>query len=404
MAELSRRAALGALGAGAAAAPLWAQHIAQLGVDNLGFDNGARRIASDFPEKGAMIVQRSRAPLLETPWDVFGQNVFTPNDRFYVRWHYPDIPLSVDTAAFRLRIGGAVATPRALSLGELLKLPRVEIAAVNQCSGNSRGFFTPRVAGAQWGHGAMGNARWTGVRLKDVLDRAGIAPAAVAVRASGLDRPPVEGAPWYAKSLDLAHAMEGDVMIAFAMNGAPLPMLNGFPIRLVVPGWYSTYWIKALDRLELITAPDDGFWMAKAYRIPTAANATVAPGTKDFPNQPIGAMVPRSWITTLADGAAVPAGKPLTLAGIALGGASGVAKVEISRDGGQGWQPATLGADLGRYSFRQWRAELPPLAAGAARISVRCTAADGRTQSFTPVWNPSGYMLSTIETITVRAA
>lgn len=398
MAELGRRAAISSLAA-LAAAPLIARPRAALG-----FANGGRPWADGFPEKRALILQRSRAPLLETPLELLGREAITPNDAFFVRWHYADIPLSVDADAFRLRIGGAVRRPLALSLADLLALPRVELVAVNQCSGNSRGHFSPRVPGAQWGHGAMGNARWTGVRLKDVLDRAGIAPAAVAVRASGLDRPPVEGAPWYAKSLDLAHAMEGDVMIAFAMNGAPLPMLNGFPIRLIVPGWYSTYWIKALDRLELITAPDDGFWMAKAYRIPTAANATVAPGTKDFPNQPIGAMVPRSWITTLADGAAVPAGKPLTLAGIALGGASGVAKVEISRDGVRGWQPATLGADLGRYSFRQWRAELPPLAAGAARISVRCTAADGRTQSFTPVWNPSGYMLSTIETVTVRAA
>ena len=398
MAELGRRAAIGGLAA-LAAAPLIARPLAALG-----FANGARPLAGGFPEKRALILQRSRAPLLETPLELLGQDSITPNDAFFVRWHYADIPLAVDADAFRLRIGGAVRRPLALSLADLLAMPRVELVAINQCSGNSRGHFSPRVPGAQWGHGAMGNARWTGVRLKDVLDRAGIAPGAVAVRASGLDRPPVEGAPWYAKTLDIAHAVDGEVMIAFAMNGAALPMLNGFPIRLVVPGWYSTYWIKALDRLELITAPDDGFWMAKAYRIPLAGNATVAPGTKDFPSKPIGAMVPRSWITNVFDGAAAAAGRPLALAGIALGGASGVARVEISSDGGRQWQSAALGADLGRYSFRQWRAELPPLARGATRVAVRCTAADGRTQSFTPVWNPSGYMLSTIETITVHAA
>ena len=403
MAELSRRAALGALGAGAATAPLWAQQIAQLGVDDLGFDNGARRIASDFPEKGAMIVQRSRAPLLETPWDVFGQNVFTPNDRFYVRWHYPDIPLSVDTAAFRLRIDGAVATPRALSLGELLKLPRVEIAAVNQCSGNSRGFFTPRVAGAQWGHGAMGNARWTGVRLKDVLDLAGVKPGAVAVRLSGLDRPPIDGAPWFAKSLSVDHARDGEVMIAFAMNGAALPMLNGFPIRLVVPGWFSTYWIKALDRIDVLTAPDDNFWMAKAYKIPTAPHASVAPGTKDFDSTPIGAMVPRSFITNLRDGATCKAGQPFSLVGLAMGGAVGVARVDYRIDDGP-WTPATLGIDYGRYSFRSWTAITPPLSPGRQTLSVRCTASDGRVQTSEPVWNPSGYQRGTIETIKVQAS
>ena len=398
MTELSRRAALGALGTGVASAPLWAQQ-----VTRLGFDNGARPLAGGFPEKGAMLVQRSRAPLLETPWDVFDRDIFTPNDRFYVRWHYPDIPLSVDTAAFRVRIGGAVATPRALSLGDLLKLPRVEIAAVNQCSGNSRGFFTPRVPGAQWGHGAMGNARWTGVRLKDVLDLAGVKPGAVAVRLSGLDRPPIDGAPWFAKSLAIDHARDGEVMIAFAMNGAALPMLNGFPIRLVVPGWFSTYWIKALDRIEVLTAPDDNFWMAKAYRVPTAPNAGVAPGTTVFESAPISTMVPRSFVTNLRDGATCKAGQPCALSGIAMGGASSVARVEYRIDDGA-WTAATLGPDAGRYSFRRWTAVAPLLAVGPHAISVRCTASDGRTQGGEAMWNPGGYQRGTIETITVQAA
>lgn len=396
MADLSRRAALGAIGLGSATAPLWAQQVARLG-----FDNGDRPIAGGFPEKGAMIVQRSRAPLLETPWEVFGQNVFTPNDRFFVRWHYPDIPLSVDTAAFRLRIGGAVATPRTLTLADLLKLPRVELAAVNQCSGNSRGFFGPRVPGAQWGHGAMGNARWTGVRLKDVLDLAGVRRGAVAVRLSGLDRPPVDGAPWFAKSLTVDHARDGDVMIAFAMNGAPLPMLNGFPIRLVVPGWYSTYWIKALDRIEVLTAPDDNFWMAKAYKIPTAPNASVAPGTKDFDAVPISRMVPRSFVTNLRDGGTCKAMQPFTLFGLAMGGATGVARVEYRIDTGP-WTAATLRIDYGRYSFRAWTAITPPLAAGRHSVSVRCTASDGRVQTAEPVWNPGGYQRGSIETIMVQ--
>lgn len=397
MLELDRRTALGAIGAGLASAPLWAQQAARFG-----FGNGARPIARDFPEKGAMIVQRRRAPLLETPWEVFDQHLLTPNNQFYVRWHYADIPLEVSAEAFRLRIDGAVNRPTVLSLADLVAMPRVEIVAVNQCSGNSRGFFAPRVAGAQWGHGAMGNARWTGVRLRDVLDRAGVKRGALAVRASGLDRPPIDGAPWFAKSLALDHARDGEVMIAFAMNGAALPMLNGFPIRLVVPGWYSTYWIKALDRIEVLSAPDDNFWMAKAYRIPATPNANVAPGTKDFPSEPITTMVPRSFITNWREGTVAKAGQAFTLSGLAMGGAAGVAQVDY-RIGNGAWMPTTLGIDYGRYSFRRWTAIAPPLPPGNHAISVRCTASDGRVQGSEAIWNPSGYQRGTIETITVQA-
>jgi DMSO/TMAO reductase YedYZ molybdopterin-dependent catalytic subunit len=128
-----------------------------------------------------------------------------------------------------------------LSLDELMALPRVELAAINQCSGNSRGYFQPRVTGGQWAHGAMGNARWTGVRLKDVLDRAGVKAGALQVRFNGMDEPVVPDAPDFMKSLAIDHAPDGEVMLAYAMNGAQLPLLNGFPLRLIVPGWYSTY-------------------------------------------------------------------------------------------------------------------------------------------------------------------
>ncbi len=392
MGELGRRDALAALGlAGAGLAiPAWAQR----GVAGL-------PSVSNFPQKGAMLLQRSRAPLLETPFDVFDKGVITPNDRFFVRWHYDDIPLSVDTGAFRLRIDGAVNAPVSLSIAELLKMPRVELTAINQCSGNSRALFSPRVPGGQWGHGAMGNARWTGVRLKDVLDRAGVKPGARAVRFAGLDRPPGD-APWFAKSLTVDHARDGEVMIAFAMNGQALPMLNGFPIRLVVPGWYSTYWIKALDHIEVLTGADDNFWMAKAYQIPATPDASVPPGTKDFTKVPISRMVPRSFITNHQGGAA-RAGVALPLRGIAMGGASGVAAVDLSVDGGA-WQAARLGPDQGRYSFREWAVVVPALATGTHRIAVRATNAEGQTQRADPIWNPGGYMLNTIEAITVTAA
>src|ERR1700730_5095707 len=235
-------------------------------IVQLPFVNGSRPLSSDFPQKSNMILQRTRPPLLETPFEVFDQGVLTPRDRFYVRWHLANIPTSVDPATFRLDIRGHVNKTVSLTLNDLVKkFPRFEIAAVNQCSGNSRGFFSPRVPGGQWANGAMGNARWTGVRLKDLLDHAGIRANAVQVRFNGLDNGVIPQTPKFMKSLSIDHARDGEVMIAYAMNGEPLPLLNGFPLRLVVPGWYATYWVKMLNDIEVLDKPDDNFWTTKAY-------------------------------------------------------------------------------------------------------------------------------------------
>ena len=249
-----------------------------------------------------MILQRTRPPLLETPFEVFDRGVFTPNEQFFVRWHWAVIPTSIEVAKFRLIVHGQVEKPLSLSLEEIVGLPRVELAAVNQCSGNSRGYFMPRVAGAQWSNGAMGNAKWTGVRLKDILDRAGVRAGAVQVRFNGLDDPVVEGAPDFMKSLHIDHARDGEVMIAYAMNGQQLPLLNGFPLRLVVPGWYSTYWVKMLNDIEVLAEPDTNYWMATAYTIPDTPRANVAPGQTGFKSVPINRMVPRSFITNIKPG------------------------------------------------------------------------------------------------------
>src|SRR6266478_5257161 len=187
-----------------------------------------RPITTAFPEKGALILQRTRPPLLETPFEVFDRGVFAPNDQFYVRWHWAVIPNAIDVDKFRLAVRGYVNQTLSLSLVDIVSgLPRVELAAVNQCSGNSRGYFLPRVAGGQWSNGALGNAKWTGVRLKDVLDRAGVKAGAVQVRFNGLDEPVVPDAPKFMKSLAIDHARDGEVMLAYAMNGEQLPLLNG---------------------------------------------------------------------------------------------------------------------------------------------------------------------------------
>ena len=249
----------------------------------------------------------------------------------------------------------------------------------------------------------MGNARWTGVPLRHLLDRAGVRAGAVDVRFGGLDKPLVPQAPDFLKSLRLDHARDGEVILAWAMNGADLPMLNGFPLRLVVPGFYGTYWVKALSSIEVLDHTDDNFWMAKAYRVPTAPDATVAPGAKDFPTVPINRMPPRSWVTSLPEGQTIAYEPTVPIAGIALGGAHGVAKVDVSSDG-RHWYKATLGRDAGRYSFRQWEARVPLAGRGPVRLMSRCWNTAGEAQPLHAVWNPSGYARSQIEVTHVTAA
>src|SRR3982075_3978849 len=381
---------------GGMAATLPARADAFVNLDLPGGPN-RRDLTTGFPQKAQMILQRTRPPLLETPFEVFDQGVFTPNDQFFVRWHWAVIPGQVDATAFKLAVGGPGNQALSLSLADVLAMPRVEVAAVNQCSGNSRGLFQPRVTGGQWANGAMGNARWTGVRLRDVLDRAGLKAGAVAVRFNGLDEPVVDGAPDFMKSLDIDHARDGEVMIAFAMNGEQLPLLNGFPLRLIVPGWYSTYWVKMLNDIEVLNQPDTNYWMKTAYTIPDTPGANIRPGETGVKSVPISRMVPRSFITNIKEGDTLQVGASTLARGIAFGGDSGVSRVDFSSDGGRSWQAATLGTDEGKYSFRQWQHRFTPPTKGGQVLTVRCTSSGGDAQPDTPNWNPSGFMRNVIE-------
>jgi DMSO/TMAO reductase YedYZ molybdopterin-dependent catalytic subunit len=380
--------------------PAWAD-----GHIELPFANGRRELATNFPQKGAMILQRTRPPLLETPFEVFDRGVFTPNDRFYVRWHLANIPTAIDPADFLLKVHGHVRQPISLTMHNLLNdFPPFEIAAVNQCSGNSRGFFSPRVPGGQWENGAMGNALWRGVRLRDVLDHAGVVDGAVQVRFKGLDTGLVAQTPNFMKSLAVDHARDGEVMIAYEMNGESLPLLNGFPLRLVVPGWYATYWVKMLDDIEVLDKADENYWMSKAYLIPDTPGANVTPEQKGIKMVPINRMVPRSFFTSLADGAAVRRGQTLNVRGIAFGGDTGVAKVLLSADQGRRWQDARLGANHGKYGFRQWEFPLRLATAGRQKLMVRAVNTAGVTQPDHPYWNGGGFMRNVIESIVVQVS
>ena len=369
----------------------------------LPFERGSRPLVA-FPQKRPLMVVTTRPPQLETPFQVFNDGIFTPNDAFFVRWHLPNIPTVVDLNPFRLKIRGKVSRPLSLSLDDLKReFEQVEIAAVCQCSGNSRGFFEPRVPGAQWGHGAMGNALWTGVRLRDLLRKAGVKKDAMHVRLDGLDRPVSTVTPDFRKSLSVDDALGEHVLVAYAMNGEPLPLLNGFPLRLVVPGWYATYWVKMLSDIEVINKSDQNYWTAHAYRVPDNPCACVMPGKPSGTTVPLGRMTIRSFITNFKNGAAVPSGDSVQVKGIAFDQGIGIDRVLFSSDGGQHWQTAKLGKDYGEFSFRPWEARFAPRAGETYQLQSMAINRIGESQRFSARWNPSGYMRHVIETLHVKA-
>ena len=394
--ELMKRAGMTALATGFGSARAFA-----LETVTLPFDNGERPLVN-YPQKRPMIGQTSRPPQLETPFRIFNEGPITPNNAFFVRYHLSDLPFDIDPDKFTLEVKGKVDRPLKLSLQEIRKLKAVELVAVNQCSGNSRGFFNPRVAGGQLGNGAMGNARWRGVPLKTILDMAGVQTGAKQVTFNGMDGPVSDRTPDFVKALDVDHARDGEVMLAYGMNGEELPFLNGFPLRLVVPGYYGTYWVKHLNEITVIDTVFDGFWMKSAYRIPDTPCNCVEPGTTPAATIPINRFNVRSFITSASDGAKVKPGR-IRLKGIAFDGGKGIKEVAVSTDGGKNWTPAKLGRDLGKYSFREWSLAVN-LAAGTHELKVRATNNAGDTQPAEARWNPAGYMRNVIETVRVTAA
>lgn len=364
--------------------------------------NGKRNIAT-YPEKRPMIVLTSRPPQLETPWSVFNEGLITPNDAFFVRYHNAGIPTSIDADKHVIKIGGnAVGKPFELTVAELRsQFKPVELLAVNQCSGNSRGHFAPRVTGGQLSNGAMGNARWVGVPLKDVLARAELKNTARQVTFNGLDTG-VFGGGDFVKALEVGHAMDGEVMIAYQMNGADIPMLNGYPVKLVVPGYYGTYWVKHLSEIEVIDKEFEGFWMKPAYRIPDNPCACIEPGAAPAATRPIGRFNVRSFITSVTDGARLHAGQALSVRGIAFDGGQGIREVAYSTDGGQSWREAKLGSELGRYSFREFTFGFTP-GKGHHDLRVRAWNRSGQSQPMEALWQPAGYMRNVVESVKVTA-
>jgi DMSO/TMAO reductase YedYZ molybdopterin-dependent catalytic subunit len=355
--------------------------------------------------KRALIKRSYRPPNYETPVEAF-DSILTANDRFFVRWHLGRIS-PVDASQWRLAVGGdAIERPLQLTLDQLKQqFEPAELVAVCQCAGNRRGLSDPHVPGVQWGHGAMGNARWKGARLKDVLAKAGPKGTALEVAFDGADEPVLERTPDFVKSIPLWKAQDENTLIAYEMNGEPLPHWNGFPARIVVPGWTATYWVKQVISIDVLSAPQGGFWMTTAYRIPKrkfpVIDRFISQETAE--TTPITEMVVNSLITNLADGQRFPKGSAIVIRGIAWDGGYGIHSVEVSTDDGRSWQTAELASDLGRYSFVSWQHAFVPPGAGNYAVLARATNRQGATQTFELIFNPAGYHNNVVQRIQIQA-
>jgi sulfite oxidase len=347
--------------------------------------------------KEKLIVRSVRPPDYESPVALLDSWI-TAVEHFYVRSHMPT-PTGLDPATWALQIDGEVDTPLTLSLDELRKMPSATVTAVLECAGNGRAFFDPPVAGIQWTKGAVGNARWTGVRMADVLKRAGIKTTGRFITMNGADRG-MGQQPDFVRQLPLDKALHPDTLIAYEMNGQPIHPLHGFPLRTIVPGWEGAYSIKWLTELRVLDREFDGFWVATGYRYPTKV---IAPGAAVDPKDmaPLTGLVVKSLITRPLDTAVIPPGK-IDVAGFAWAGETDIARVDVSTDHGASWQPARLVGERAKYAWRRFEYTFQATRAESYLILSRATDANGRTQPMMPPWNPSGYLWNAPDSVRVE--
>ena len=353
-----------------------------------------------MPQKKPLIKRTYRPPNFETPLANL-RSEFTANDAFFVRYHLAHIP-EVDPRTWRLRAGGESAAARRSGLLTISSAALKESAWLRSISARGIGVACSRRAYLECSgkHGAIGNAIWTGVRLRDVLQKVGVGRDALEVVFDGADTALLPGTPDFVKSLPIERALDENTLIAFEMNDRPLPHWNGAPARLVVPGWTATYWIKHLTDIRIVPKAFDGFWMKTGYRVPTNA----FPGAR-FTSQersdttPITEILVNSLVTSHVPGERLTRGRRTELSGWAWDNGAGIAKVEVSQDGGRSWQAATLDRDLGRFAWRGFKWRLDTSRAGPLAISVRAASRNGAKQAEKLTPNPAGYHHNIIQTL-----
>ena len=340
-------------------------------------------LQAPHPAPAKRLLQLNAYPLdAETPLELLNTYI-TPNDLFFIRSHF--ITPRVNRETWTLTVDGAVSRPLQLTLAELLTLPKAEATCVLQCAGNGRSLFKPTMPGVQWRHGAVGNARWGGVRVKDVLERAGLNGSARHLHTFGNDVPPRQVPPFH-RSLEIEKVIQ-DGIIAYEMNGEPLSHEHGAPARLIVPGWAGDHWMKWLRRISPSPAPQTGFYMDTAYQHPSRSG------------NPITELFVKSTITSAPLDAR--AGVPVTIEGFAFSGAPDIAGVELSEDDGRTWRAADVDPQHDPYAWRRWSYRWTP-SAGVRRLIVRATDSRGSVQPRDPAWNQSGYLHNGWHSVTVE--
>ena len=319
----------------------------------------------------------------------------TPVGLHYLLIHF-DIP-HVDAETWRLQIGGRVEHPLTLTLDDLKARPSRTLAVTLECAGNGRVLLEPRAVSQPWLREAVGTGEWTGTPLAPILQEAGVQPEAVEVVFTGLDRG-VQGdvEQIYERSLPLAEAQREEVLLAYAVNGQPLPPQHGFPLRVVVPGWYGMTHVKWLQAITVVDEPFRGWQQDASYRIRQSEDEQGTPVTR---MQPRALMVPPGIPDFLSRSRFVDAG-PCVLEGRAWCGWAPIERVEVSVDGGESWADATLGEAPSRFAWRGWRYEWQA-EPGERELCCRATDADGRTQPLTAEWNFDGFCNNAVQRVQV---
>ncbi len=347
--------------------------------------------------KKGLIVLSAQPPDFETPVALL-DSFITPIEHFYVRSHVP-VPARLDADAWTLQVDGEVDAPVTLSLADVRALPAVTTTMTLECAGNGRGLFDPPVAGLQWTKGAVGTARWTGARMADILERAGVRKAGRFVHMHGADRP-LGTMPDFVRQVPMDKAMDPATIVAYEMNGQPIPPVHGFPLRSIIPGWEGAYSLKWLTGLHVSVQESDSFWVATGYRYPTKR---VAPGAAVDPKDmaPLTGLAVKSLITAPLEGAVVPPGT-VNVAGFAWAGNDDVASVDISVDHGASWQPARLVGEAPRYAWRRFEAAFEAATPESRLILSRATDSRGAVQPAVSHWNPSGYLWNQYDQVRVE--
>jgi len=359
--------------------------------------------AMAFPEKRPLITYSDRPPLLESPRSTFIKGI-TPNDEFFVRWHLPDIPTHIDPDAYTIKIDGLVKKELNISLRELkTQFEQVEVTAVLQCGGNSRSAFHPVAGGIQWGSGAMGCATWKGVRLSDILNRAGLSKDAKWIGFNGKDNAAYYETPNFVRELEVEE-LNDHVILAYEMNGEDLPYLNGYPLRLVIPGYYSDSWVKMLSNITVTNKYKSLFFMDVAYRIPDNETESETPDKHFKPTKPITFMNVKSIIGYPENGMKVYHNSHLVVRGVAFDDGHGISQVLISTDEGKTWDEALLKQENGRYAFTEFRFAYKPKSYGKVNIMAKAINRLGNEQPLAKevLWNHGGYKYNGIDVVTVE--